>query len=238
MDVPLSITASVLIVAAFAVLALPIVINRFTPGPAGPGVGLLLGVWVVATALLAGTGAYRTVSQAGVPPIGIALMVALAGVALAVVVFPALQVVLVDPAAQPWLLALQVWRIEGVAFLVLFALGQLPALFALPAGIGDLAIGVTAPLVARNLHRRNLALAWNVLGLADLVVAVSLGVMTNPGPLLLFATTPTSDVLTAFPMALVPTFLVPLSVGLHVASLRQLLTANASQSRAPLLAAR
>ena len=120
----------------------------------------------------------------------------------AVAVFPALQVVLVDPAAQPWLLALQVWRIEGVAFLVLFALGQLPALFALPAGIGDLAIGVTAPLVARNLHRRNLALAWNVLGLADLVVAVSLGVMTNPGPLLLFATTPTSDVLTAFPMAL------------------------------------
>jgi hypothetical protein len=34
------------------------------------------------------------------------------------------------------------------------ALGHLPALFALPAGLGDIAAGIGAPLVARSGSRR------------------------------------------------------------------------------------
>jgi hypothetical protein len=237
MDFPLFVTASVLVVAVFAVLAVAFVLNRFAPGHVGRSVGLALAVWLVATAFLASSGVYRPASDEAVPPIGIVLAVALATLGLAVAAVPQLRTVLGDPAAQPPLLALQVWRIEGIAFLVLLAVGQLPALFAVPAGVGDLTIGLTAPFMARNLHRRNLALAWNLFGLADLVLAISLGVTTNPGLLSLFVTTPTSELLTAFPMAIIPTFLVPLSIGLHVVSMRHVLSADVHHpSGAPALA--
>jgi hypothetical protein len=48
-------------------------------------------------------------------------------------------------------------------------------------------------------------------------------VMTSPGPAQVFRTTPTSELATQFPLALVPTFLVPLAFILHVVSLWQLL---------------
>jgi hypothetical protein len=59
--------------------------------------------------------------------------------------------------------------------------------------------------------------------MADLVVAVGLGVMSSPGAAQVFHTTPTSELATRFPLVLVPTFLVPLAFVLHVISLWQLL---------------
>lgn len=58
--------------------------------------------------------------------------------------------------------------------------------------------------------------------MADLVVAISLGVMTNPGPTQAFHTTPTGEMLVHYPLVLVPGFLVPLAFTLHVVSLVQL----------------
>ena len=63
---------------------------------------------------------------------------------------------------------------------------------------------------------------WNLFGLSDLVVAVGLGIMTSPGPTQVFHTVPTSELMAHFPLALVPTFLVPLAFVLHVVSLWQL----------------
>ncbi len=103
--------------------------------------------------------------------------------------------------------------------------GQMPALWALPAGIGDIVVGASAFWVADRLATpsgRNIAVAFHVLGLTDLVVAVGLGVMTAPGALQLFHTVPTSELVTRFPLLLVPAFLVPLAFTLHVVSLRQL----------------
>jgi hypothetical protein len=114
----------------------------------------------------------------------------------------------------------------GVVFLILMANGQMPALWALPAGIGDVIVGVTAPWIARNLETpagKRRAIIFNLFGMTDLVVAVGLGVMTNPGPAQVFRTTPTSELVTQFPLVLVPTFLVPLAFMLHVISLWQLL---------------
>jgi hypothetical protein len=102
----------------------------------------------------------------------------------------------------------------------------LPGLFAWPAGIGDMAIGVTAPFVILGLRRQPAFAAgtffrvWNVFGILDLVVAVSLGALSS---MLGFGN---SGTVAAFPMAempliLVPTFLVPLFVMLHIASLIQ-----------------
>ena len=127
---------------------------------------------------------------------------------------------------QSSLIRLHIWRLFGVVFLTLMVMRKLPALFALPAGIGDILVAATAPVVARGIntpHGRSRAILWNLLGMADLVVAVGLGITTNPGAGHVFDTVPTSGILTRFPMALVPAFLVPLAFTLHGISLWQLL---------------
>src|SRR5919204_6176347 len=47
-----------------------------------------------------------------------------------------------------WIVGLQFYRALGVIFLVLYAGGHLPGLFALPAGLGDILVGVLAPVAA------------------------------------------------------------------------------------------
>ena len=121
---------------------------------------------------------------------------------------------------------IQAWRFAGLGFIALYAYGILPGLFAWPAGLGDMAIGITAPFVVLALRRQPAFAAgrifrvWNLLGILDLVVAVSLGGLSS---LLGYGI---SDVITTFPMAqlplvLVPTFLVPLFIMLHITSLLQ-----------------
>jgi len=231
MDIPIYVTASVLAVAAFGVLAISYIVAwarriHIDGGRLGRTIGVALALWFVGTLILSSFGAYRPAAGEIVPAVSIALFVTLTALWLAVTRLAGLRAVVTDPEAQARLLTLHVWRIEGLAFLALLALGRLPALFAVPAGVGDLAIGLTAPLMARNLHRRGLAIAWNLVGLADLALAVFLGATTTPGAAHLFFTTPSAEAMTAFPMAIIPTFLVPLSIGLHVVSFRYLLSAR------------
>jgi hypothetical protein len=125
------------------------------------------------------------------------------------------------------LIALQTFRVGGVFFVVAWLGGSLPAAFALPAGLGDLAVGLTAPLVAaavanRAPRHRAVALAWSVAGLADLFVAVSLGVTHSSSSLGVFASSLRTDALARYPFSLIPTFLVPLAIMLHVLGLRAL----------------
>jgi hypothetical protein len=114
----------------------------------------------------------------------------------------------------------QSWRIVGFTFVLLEARGILPAIFALPAGYGDMAIGMTATLVAWKLAnpiRRNSFIVWQLLGIADLVTAVSLGTTAR-----LFSPDSTSMVaMTVLPLSLVPTFLVPLFLVFHVICIAQ-----------------
>ncbi|HLE26647.1 MAG TPA: hypothetical protein VI793_00925 [Anaerolineales bacterium] len=234
MNIPFYVTASVVVVAAIAAMAIPITLARASRRAALPVnvaafVGLALGAGFVLTTALAAAGVYELALGEVVPAVSLGLLAVLAGAGLAILFSPRLRRVLDHPAAQQGVIALQSWRIEGAAFLVLMVLGQLPPLFALPAGLGDLFVGLTAPFVARMLLRpgaRRWAIAWNLFGLADLAVAVGLGVTTTP-PTQLFFTTPTSVAITAFPLAIIPTFLVPLSIMLHLVSLRYLFSAAA-----------
>src|SRR5215472_8524186 len=50
--------------------------------------------------------------------------------------------------------AIQGWRWAGLGFLSLYAHGVLPGLFALPAGLGDMAIGFAAPWMVLGLTRQ------------------------------------------------------------------------------------
>jgi hypothetical protein len=125
----------------------------------------------------------------------------------------------------PTLALLQSFRVLGVVFLIAWWRGALPAGFALPAGIGDVTVGVTAPFVARALAggkpwARRLFVGWSIFGLADLVVAVASGVTHAQGVLGLFATVPSTNALASYPFSIIPTFLVPIAVMMHVAGLR------------------
>jgi hypothetical protein len=142
----------------------------------------------------------------------------------------------VDAIPADALIAPQVYRaIGGVVFLPLYAWGILPGYFALPAGWGDLAVGLLALFVAFAVKRgiggaRPLALLWNLFGFLDLVVAVGLGTGILV-PLLAPTLSPVSPVaaMTFFPLVLIPTYAVPLGFILHIYSIRRTLRAGGVQ---------
>ncbi|NJP34610.1 hypothetical protein [Micromonospora thermarum] len=120
-----------------------------------------------------------------------------------------------------FLTLLQTWRVAGLAFLALAAVHALPAGFALPAGIGDVAIGLTAPLVAAFVigRSRRLFVAWTALGIADLVAAVTLGVLYSDNPVGVLHGDVGTGIMASLPMSLVPAFGVPVTLVAHTLSL-------------------
>jgi hypothetical protein len=121
-----------------------------------------------------------------------------------------------------FLAASQILRVVGVVFLILHYQGALPGVFALPAGWGDFAIGITTPLIAwawKPPFPKKTFIAWNVLGSLDLVLAVSLGVLASPTPIGVLASDVSTRLMGQFPLSLIPTFFVPLFLIFHLISL-------------------
>jgi hypothetical protein len=89
-----------------------------------------------------------------------------------------------------------------------------------------MAIGATAPWIMLALMRepgfaaRGTFIRWNVLGILDLLVAISIGTVST-----LLATGAPGEISTApmatLPLLLIPAFLVPLFLMLHTAALMQ-----------------
>jgi hypothetical protein len=97
--------------------------------------------------------------------------------------------------------------------------------FALPAGLGDIAVGVEAVFVARNLRRGVIsrrATWFNILGLVDLVVAGAVGFAAAPGTARALNVTPSTEAISLLPLALILTGIVPLAAALHLVSLSKL----------------
>ena len=116
----------------------------------------------------------------------------------------------------------QSFRVVGLVFVILYFLGGLPGIFALPAGLGDFAIGITAPVIAWQWKRplpRSRFVVWNVLGILDLVNAVTLGVLAAQSPVGILAGDVSTRLLGQFPLSLIPTFFVPMFVIFHLISL-------------------
>jgi hypothetical protein len=192
---------------------------------------LVLAVWL---ALIVVLGATRGLTVApGTPsyPIAIAVVAPLA-VFLAALWLSAGFRSFVSAVDLPLITAVQGWRWAGFGFLTLWAYGVLPGAFAWPAGLGDMAIGFTAPWVTLALVRRPgfaaspLFLAWNLFGILDLALAVSNAAINQslasgaPGEI-------TVAPMALLPLVLIPAYLVPLFIMLHVVALlrrRRLLT--------------
>jgi hypothetical protein len=132
-----------------------------------------------------------------------------------------------DAMPATWLIALQVYRVFGAVFLVGTLRGVVPGVFGWPAGIGDVLTGLFAVPAAIAVatgaaEGRKAAIAWNIFGLTDFAVAITLGVITSPGPLQLIVPSVPSVGAGAYPNVLTPAFVVPCSILLHALSLRQL----------------
>jgi hypothetical protein len=132
-----------------------------------------------------------------------------------------------DAMPAGWLIALQTYRVFGSVFLIGWARGLVPGVFALPAGIGDVITGLLAVPVAISLaagtpDARKAAVAWNVFGLLDFAIAVSIGLMIAPGPMQVIVPSIPNATGGIYPNVMVPAFAVPSSILLHVLSLRQL----------------
>ncbi len=187
------------------------------------GAALVLGGWFTASAVIAGHGWYHARLGHGVPWMPVAVAGFL-GTLLALARIPVVARALRAPGMLSRLELPHSFRaIEGSAFLAIMALGHLPALFALPAGLGDVAAGIAAPLAARALARgggRRAGLWFNAFGLTDLVVALTLGTLTG---FQLVNVTPSGAPISELPLALIPTAAVPLLFALHVTSVPALL---------------
>lgn len=136
-----------------------------------------------------------------------------------------------DAIPATWLIALQLYRVFGSVFLVGWARNLIPAVFALPAGTGDVITGLFAVPVAISLatntpEARKAAIVWNVFGLLDFAVAVSIGLMIAPGPLQVIVPSIPNVTAGIYPNVMIPAFAVPSSILLHALSLRQLKRQN------------
>ena len=107
--------------------------------------------------------------------------------------------------------------------MTLYVLGMLPGTFALSAGLGDMAVGLTAPVILRRMISGRLTrrgfVAWNVLGMLDLVMAVTLGVLSWASPLGVLAGDVTTLIMGQFPLSLIPTFFMPVLFICHIIAL-------------------
>lgn len=112
------------------------------------------------------------------------------------------------------LIAFHLTRFVGIYFLILYAQGKLPYEFAIPAGYGDIVVAALATgllfIPQSSPSFRGSVLAWNVIGLADIIIVVFIAAklgMQSPESM---------HALTELPLSLLPTFLVPLIIATHL----------------------
>ena len=199
-----------------------------THSPAGAWkwiVPVILIIWFAVVYALLQDGAYMV--PPGQPPLPLAI-----GVAVPLAIFAALY--FAAPGFRDFVLALdlrtvtalQAWRVIGGLFLALYAFGQLPGLFAWPAGAGDVAIGLAAVYVLHRLMNDAKfaatpgVVAFNLLGLLDFVGAFTAAFASGTlgaDPALVGEVTTTP--LTVLPLGIIPAFLVPGFTILHIIAL-------------------
>ena len=117
---------------------------------------------------------------------------------------------------------LQHWRVIGFVFLPLYIFGVLPGLFAWPAGIGDVAIGLAAAAMVARIDRdpgaatSRALVRFQLFGLLDFAVAIVTSALSAGVFVELVAAGPTSASLEVWPMNLFPSFIVPIFIIMHL----------------------
>jgi len=208
--------------AACAAIAIAVLSIGFGATPAARiRIATGLALWFALVTVLAATEVLHYQHGLGVPGLGIAVLLPIAILSLSVRYSPTLFRALQSMPLST-LIGVNIIRAFGATFLLLYAVGRLPAPFAPVAGWGDILVGLTAAPVAWLAYKKgggahSTILLWNSFGFLDLIAAVGLGVASSPGPLHLILTEPGSGIMTTLPWLLIPGFLVPLLASTHLA---------------------
>lgn len=177
-------------------------------------VWLLLSLWLASTGRLA-------VSPSGMPY----------ALAIAAILPPVMFLIAhaLSSGVRYWVASLdmaivtgvQTWRVVGAVFLFLWGTGDLPLIFALAAGVGDIAVGVFAVIATVAVARRTAG--WQesartlvIIGMLDFVLAFTTATLTGPGFPLQLAGHPVPSMMGVLPMAVIPAFGVPMFAIFHV----------------------
>src|SRR5215813_2726927 len=185
--------------------------------------GALLTTWFIAITAAATAGAWLD------PTFPRAAGYVVPAVALACILWRAPWLIAAVDALPLWCIpALQMLRIGGgLTLLGAWSTGFAPWAFVGTAGPGDIAVGVSAGLVAIALATEaswavTVARLWNVAGLADMAHTLYRALRTSTGPFQVAFDGPPNLVPAVFPLVYLPAFIVPLTILLHLLSLQQL----------------
>lgn len=148
------------------------------------------------------------------------LIVPVAWILPSLLLFFARDWVLAERLSSHWLIGLQLWRAIGAVFLIEMARGNLPGIFAYPAGVGDVLVAVVALLVLirfkdfKQIPAGAIHLV-GVLGVLDFLSAFFFGFTSSDTPIQLFSHDNPNQVI-LFPTGLIPLFLVPYAIFFHM----------------------
>ena len=183
-----------------------------------------LALWFAVIFTLASRGAFQV--PAGTPPLPTMLAVALPVAGFLGFYATSTGVrEFVDRIDLRFLTVIHAWRTVGFSFIVLHLMGDLPGLFAWPAGLGDISVALTAPYIAWRLGAkpefaasRRFA-AWHAIGILDFVVAVGIGVLASGGFQAIYQPAVSMAPTTVMPLILIPGFFVPFLTITHLAAI-------------------
>lgn len=129
-----------------------------------------------------------------------------------------------------------------LALFGLYLQGSVPQLMTFEGGNLDILSGLSAPLVVwlvfrkeERIHRK-LLLSWNVVCLGLLVNIVSRALLSAPFPFQKLAFEQPNVAILSFPYIWLPTFIVPVVLFSHLASLRQLMRSERAMVVTPAVA--
>jgi hypothetical protein len=186
--------------------------------------GFLLFGWLGLGLFLGWQGVFSSALNQQVPYIAVAISVPILVGAFFIRASKQVREI-IEAVPQSQLVSFQFYRVLGATFLVLYAAGQLPGIFALPAGLGDVIVGLTALMVGARAARSEsdqVVTLWNWLGISDLVIALTTGFLSAPSRFQIFSLDAPNVLIGSFPLVMVPIFAVPLSIVLHLASLSKI----------------
>lgn len=202
-------------------------IETTTPLWTGPRKAILAALMTIqlAIAIVIGTGGFLTNDMLSViPPIAITATAPVILFLLAYAFMPGFRAFVLAQDLRK-LTMIQHWRVLGFAFLLLYAHGVLPGLFAWPAGVGDVAVGFAAFFVVARMDRdpdyaTSRGLVWfHIMGLTDFAVAVvTVGLAAGAYPALIGGGV-TSAAMDVWPLNIFPSFGVPAFIIVQAAAL-------------------
>ena len=201
-------------------------------------VRVLLFAWLALAAVLAMAGILENFQT--LPPRVALVVVPAALIGLIVALHPATGALL-DRAPGLWLVGFQVFRVPMELILWrLAAAGVIPVTMTFEGRNFDILVGLTAPLMAWLAFARKWVspgpvIFWNVFGLALLANIVTVGFLSAPTPFRKFFDGPPNEMIAHFPFVWLVSFVVPLAMTGHVASIRQQIRVLRAEraSRAP-----